>query len=808
MMNLREYNARRNWLADYLPWAGLVAPGVVLNKDGSFQRTARFRGPDLDSATESDLMSTAARLNNAFKRWGSGWAIFVEAERRPAALYPHSSFPEPLSRLIDEERRAAFEEAGRHFESTYHLTLLFLPPVEARSRAGSFLFDAPQRPSINWREQLTAFVAETDRFFALLDSVMPELRWISDAESLAYLHSTVSTQLHPVAVPEIPFHLDCLLADRHLSGGLTPMLGDTHVRALTVRGFPVSTWPGILDDLNRLGFAYRWMTRFLLLDKTHAERELGKVRRQWFAKRKGIVTLLREQMFQQESPLVDNDATNKAADADSALQELGSDVAAYGYITSTVIVADTDPARAEEKRRIAERAIQNRGFVCIPESVNAIEAWLGSLPGHAYANTRQPPVSTRNLAHLMPVSAVWAGPERNEHLDGPPLMMTRTEGATPFRLNLHVGDVGHTLVVGPTGAGKSVLLATLVLQFRRYAGSRIYVFDKKRSIRAAVLGLGGEHYDLGGEADIAFQPLARVDDDRELAWASEWVYDLLHHEGVELTPEVKDAVWSALLSLASAPSAERTLTGLSVLVQANRLRQALQPYTLAGPYGRLLDAESDRLRHSDIQAFETEQLMNSKPAVAPVLTYLFHRLEERFDGRPTLLVLDEAWIFLDSPLFAGRLREWLKTLRSKNVSVVFATQSLADIKDSPIAPALVESCPTRIFLPSPQAIEPQLRPVYQSFGLNARQIEIIAQAQPKRDYYYQSPLGQRLFELGLGPIALAFAGASRPEHQRHIDEIGRVSHPGGFGAAWLRHCGLEWAADLFDIFSKAQEMPS
>src|SRR5688572_4822276 len=128
MMNLREYNTHRNVVADYLPWAGLVAPGVVLNKDGSFQRTARFRGPDLDSATETDLASTAARLNNAFKRWGSGWAIFVEAERRPAALYPLSSFPEPLSRLIDEERRAAFEEAGRHFESAYHLTLLYLPP--------------------------------------------------------------------------------------------------------------------------------------------------------------------------------------------------------------------------------------------------------------------------------------------------------------------------------------------------------------------------------------------------------------------------------------------------------------------------------------------------------------------------------------------------------------------------------------------------------------------------------------------------------------------------------------------------------
>jgi type IV secretion system protein VirB4 len=365
--------------------------------------------------------------------------------------------------------------------------------------------------------------------------------------------------------------------------------------------------------------------------------------------------------------------------------------------------------------------------------------------------------------------------------------------------------VGHTLIVGPTGSGKSVLLATLVLQFRRYAGSRIYVFDKKRSIRATILGLAGEHYDLGSDTDIAFQPLARVDDERERAWAAEWICDLLQHEGIELTPEVKEAVWSALQSLASAPSAERTLTGLSVLIQANRLRQALQPYTLAGPHGRLLDAERDRLRHNDIQAFETEQLMNTKSAVLPVLTYLFHRLEERFDGRPTLLVLDEAWIFLDSPLFARRLREWLKTLRSKNVSVVFATQSLADIKDSSIAPALIESCPTRIFLASPQATEPQLRPFYESFGLNPRQIDILAQAQPKRDYYYQSPLGNRLFELGLGSIALAFVAAARPEDQRDIDSIVAQSGSQGFATQWLAHRGLDWAMSLLKEISTDEE---
>ena len=803
MLHLSEYRSRPAQLADYLPWAGLVAPGIVLNKDGSFQRSAAFRGPDLDSATEHELALTAERANNALKRLGSGWAIFVEAERRELAAYPNSAFSESLSWLVDEERRAVFETAGTHFESVYHLTLLYQPPVETTARARRILLEQPTgEHRVDWREHLSAFITATDRILALLDSVMPELRWLDDEQTLTYLHATIAAQPHRVAVPSTPFHLDALLPDAPLTGGLAPMLGDKHLRVLTVKGFPTSTWPGVLDELNRLAFAYRWVTRFICLDKHAAERELTKIRRQWFAKRKSIVALLRETIFQQESPLVDSDADNKAADADAALQELGSDASAFGYVTTTVVLRDSDANVVEDMRKAAERAIQGRGFVTISESFNAVEAWLSSLPGHAYANVRQPPLSTRNLAHVMPLSAVWAGPERNTHLDGPPLIVTLTAGATPFRLVTHVGDVGHTLIVGPTGAGKSVLIATLIMQFRRYARSRIYVFDKKRSVRATILGLGGEHYDLGNDTDIAFQPLARIDEERERAWAAEWIGDLLRQEGIELNPEVKESVWLGLQSLATAPAGERTLTGLSAILQSNRLRQALQPFTLAGPHGRLLDAELDRLRHNDIQAFETEHLMNTKTAVAPVLTYLFHRLEERFDGRPTLLVLDEAWVFLDSPLFAGRMREWLKILRSKNVSVIFATQSLADIQDSSIAPALIESCPTRIFLPSPQALEPQLRPAYERFGLNARQIDIIASAQPKREYYYQSPLGHRLFELGLGPVALSFASASTPEDQQLIDRLLAAHGVAGFGAAWLRERGRGWAAELFEQFSQ------
>ncbi|MGY3619174.1 conjugal transfer protein TrbE [Bradyrhizobium sp. USDA 10063] len=812
MLNLAEYRNRLASLADFLPWAALVAKGVVLNKDGAFQRTARFRGPDLDSATAAELVGVTARLNNALRRLGSGWAISVEAQRIAAQTYPHNSFPDAASALVDLERRDAFEEAGAHFESRYFLTFVWLPPAEDASRIEGWLYEGRAQSGVDPQELLRGFVDRTNRVLQLVEGFMPEVAWLDDGETLTYLHSTISTRQQRVRVPETPMHLDSLLADEPLAGGLEPRLGSHHLRTLTVVGFPTTTHPGILDELNRLAFPYRWSTRAILLDKTEAVKLLTKIRRQWFAKRKSIAAIVKEVMTNEASTLVDSDAANKATDADLALQELGTDDVGQAYITATVTVWDEDGGLAAEKLRLVEKVIQGRDFTCMPEGVNALEAWLGSLPGHAYANVRQPPLSTLNLAHMIPLSAVWAGPDRDEHFRSAPLFFGKTEGSTPFRFSLHVGDVGHTLIVGPTGAGKSVLLALMALQFRRYRRSQIFAFDFGGSIRTAALAMGGDWHDLGGslsnstEDSVSLQPLARIGDAAERAWAAEWVTAILAKEGVTIDPTVKEYVWSALTSLASSPVEERTITGLTVLLQSTALKQALQPYCVGGASGRLLDAEAEQLGFASVQAFETEGLIGAGAAPA-VLTYLFHRIEGRLDGRPTLLIIDEGWLVLDDPAFAQQLREWLKTLRKKNASVVFATQSLADIDGSNIAPAIVESCPTRIFLPNERAIEPQITAIYQRFGLNDRQIEIIARATPKRDYYCQSRRGNRLFELGLGPVALAFCAASSKADHAAIERLVAEHGRDDFTPAWLADRELLWAADLIPDLTNL-EVPS
>ncbi|TAL32805.1 MAG: conjugal transfer protein TrbE [Phenylobacterium sp.] len=798
MRFLEEARRRPASLADHLPWAALVAPGIILNKDGSFLTALRFRGPDLESSTEDELMSVRARLNNALRRLGTGWCLHVDACRRPAHAYPASEMPAAAAWLVDAERQEAFDRAEPAYETDYHLSLTWLPPAEQTRRVERLLFDGLGRADRGWRAALDVFQREADAVLDLLGDTLPEAARLDDAALLTWLHACASTRAHPVSPAEAPVFLDVALADEPLVGGLAPRLGAQSLKVVSVRSLPAATRPGLLDALSTLPFAYRWSARWIGLDKADAEHEIVRLRKRWFAKRKGVGVLLREAITKEEVPLLDTDAAGKTEECDGALAALGADACAFGYLTLAVTILDPNPAVAAEKARAVEAALNAQGLVARTEELNAVEAWLGTLPGEAYADVRRPLVSTLNLADLLPVSAVWAGPAHDACLAGPPLAVARTTGSTPFRLVLHVGDVGHAMVVGPTGSGKSALLAFLSLQWLRYPGARVVFLDKGRSARAATLAAGGSWRALEPGADLSLQPLARVDHAVERAWAAEWVADAVRSAGVPITPRLREEVWSALGALAEAPPAQRSLTVFCALVQERAVAAALEPLTLKGPHGALLDGAASDLGVGHFDTFELEQLMSTRSVLGPVLSALFHELERSFDGRPTLLVLDEAWLFLDDTAFAAKIREWLKTLRKRRVAVVFATQSLEDVAASSIAASLIESCPTQVFLPNPRALEPASAELYAGFGLTRRQLELIAFATPKRAYYWRQPQGRRLFDLKLFGAGLAFCGASSPEDQALIDEILARAGPEGFARAFLAAKGFAHVDALFD----------
>lgn len=802
MFKTADYGMKSSRLSDVLPWAALVAPGTVLNKDGSLQKTLRYRGPDLQSSTSDQLVALTARLNNILKRLGSGWAFFIEARRDHALSYPSlGDFPDSMSWLLDLERRDLFESQQGHFESHYFLTFQYLPPKESMSKMSKLFIESQYKADHDYKKVLEFFDARVNRIFDVLSDFMFEAHLLDDQETLSYLHNTISTHPHQVSVPDIPMYIDGIIPDSPLTGGLEPKLGDAHLRVISIMGFPSSSVPAILDQLNHLPIAYRWMTRFIALDKLDAEKILKTYKRQWFSKRKGVMNLLTEVFSKTESAMVDTASMRKSQDADAASQSLADDHVSFGYYTATVVVWDEDYDVAYEKQREVERVINGLGFVTVPEKMNAIDAWLSSLPGHCHANVRMPIIHSLNLAHMIPFSALWAGPEINEHFNAPPLFYARTTGNTPYRFSNHIEDVGHQMIIGPTGSGKSVLLNLMALQFLRYEHAQVFVFDKGGSFLASTLATDGVYYEVGTpkSPELVFQPLAHIHQKAERVWAAGWIHGLLENENIELTPELKEVVWNALESLSVVPVEQRTMTGLKALIQDVRVRRALEPFTLSGPYGFILDADQERIAESKWLCFEMEGIMNMPQVVAPILVYLFHQLEKRFDGSPTLLILDEAWLFLDHPLFASKIKDWLKTLRKLNVSVIFAVQSVDDTLKSDICSALIESCASRVFLPNDRALEPNIQESYQDLGLNDRQIQILSNAIPKMQYYFESSRGNALFDLGLGPIGMALTAVSSPQDKKKLVSLyQKHSEHDQFIKAYLKSCELEWAIKIIE----------
>ena len=642
MLSLREYREPSSRLPDRLPWACLVAPGVVLQKDAIFQRTLAFRGPDLASSLDSELIAASARLNNALRRLGSGWGLFVEAQRFLSSAYPAASWPHPAAAAVDRERRGAFEQAGAHYESSYYLTFTWGLPPDHSGRAADFFYEdggasGQEGEQRSLERDLYHFEKTVAEVTDILRSVLPEVGLLDDDQTLTYLHSTVSTHRHPVRRPETPAVPRRALPDMPLTPGDVPMLGDHFLCTCTVSGFPASTLPGLLDALNHLNAEYRWVTRFLCLGKPEAKALIEKYRKQWWSKRKGLWTMIKEEASKQEAALIDNAAATKAADADAALQELGDDLVSYGYLTTTVTVWDKDLEEARKKSQRVKEVIQSRGFTVKDETLNSTQAWLGSLPGHVYANVRRPIVNSMNLTHLMPLSSVWAGDAVNQHLEsvcgvGSPHLYCSTTGSTPFRLHLAVGDVGHTLIIGPTGSGKSTLLGMLALGWLKYPRAQVIVFDKDRSARAATLAVGGTCIEPGKEtAPVAFQPLADIDQPAERIWAAQLVATLLAAQGVAVDHRTQTAIDETLTSLAAAPRQQRTLTLLATQLGSRQraLRDALRPYTLEGNFGQIFDADKDDVPTGAAWTMiEMGHLMAMGPAVVlPALEYLFHRVE-------------------------------------------------------------------------------------------------------------------------------------------------------------------------------------
>jgi type IV secretion system protein VirB4 len=806
-MQRNEHRQNPRGLADLLLPYALIDDGILLQQDGSLLAGWFYRGPDMMSAAAAEMDALSARLNHVL-RLGSGWMVQCDAIRSHAPGYPeHGAFPDPVSRVIDDERRQQFMDEGAHFESEYFLTLTYLPPPEVEERIKGWLFEGRGAHSSKKTaaQHLERFRVKVDMFENVFGQLFQTERLkrviITDDYGcehahdrlLRYLRRCISGVDHPFALPGIPCYLNEILACEDFYGGIEPRIGRRHIRVIALDGFPRMSSPGILRELDQLPIEYRWNTRALLIDPEEARGMLDKHRKKWRSKIRGW----KDQILRTQSGAVDLHAQEMAADAEGAMSVAAAGEVQFCQYSASIICLDEDVDRLYESTRLVIKTVRNLGFSCRIEDINAVEAWRGSLPGDGYSNVRRVLLHTLNLADMMPITSVWAGLRENPSAlmpkKSPALLYAATSGATPFRFNLHVSDLGHTLVVGPSGAGKSTALGLIAAQWFRYPRAQVFAFDRGYSIWMLTEAMGGEFYDLAGpDSQLAFCPLHAIDDDAAVAWAVGWIEVLCELNGLRFAPKHRNAVAEAVMQLRLSPT--RTLTELSANVQDMEIRDALQHFTVMGPLGPLLDAESDSLGDGRMLAFETENLLQlDDKALIPVLLYLFRRIEQRLDGSPTLILLDEAWSYLQHELFRDRLKDWLKTMRRKNAVVVMATQQVSDIANSPIADVVLENCPTKILLPNAESKNPGSREFYARVGVNERESEILQVSIPKQHYYVVSTLGRRLVNLGIGKVALSWVGVNGREERQIVESV-MDQYPDSWRTEWLRLKRLpQWA---------------
>lgn len=822
MMPLAPFRSKAAGLPDLLVYAALIDEGIIQGKDGSLLAGFFFRGKDDASATNAERNFVTAMVNAYLARFGSGWYMWVDAVRISSPGYPGGShFPDPISALIDAERREMFEQEDKFYETEYALILQYLPPSRKESRIQQLMYDDDSGESIDdrvlsdFKKALADFQSGIGdllnmRRMGTIRAGVDGVEYDSD-ELVNYMHFALYAEPVALRIPACPMYLDSWLGMQSLWPGQLLKLGDKFVSCVAIEGFPAKSHPGVLSVLDTLQVSYRWSSRFIFLDQHQAEHGLEKFRRFW----NQTVKSFRAQLFRTENGAINLDSLEMTAEVSHALKDAKSGVVGFGYYTSVVVLMSEDKGLLMEQARYVKKEIQRRGFAARVEKENTQEAWLGSLPGHYRPNVRRPLFHTLHLADLLPLSAVWTGLQVNPCPfypdNSPPLMQAVAAGSTRFAVNLHIGDVGHALVFGPIGAGKSTLLSLIAEQARRYRSrprpdgstipATITAFDKGRSLYVPCSASGGIHYDIGSDdvGGLALCPLAGIDTPSERLWAQEWIETCFELQtGSSLQPEQKSEVARAISLLSNASRNERSLTHFMLKVQDREISAALEHYASDKGMGHLLNGTEDSLRISSFTVFEVDELMKlgDKNAI-PVLLYLFRKFERSLTGQPAFLLLDEAWVTLGHPVFREKLRGWLKELRKQNCAVVMATQSLSDAVRSGLLDVLIESCPTKILLPNAEADmygtkdNPGPADLYKAFGLSDHEIGLLKNAQPKRDYYYTSPLGRQMINLELGPLTLSFVGVSDKDTLREVKAM-EDRYGNDWPVYWMRKRGVNY----------------
>ena len=712
------WSAKEARAGDRLPYARLVDENTVLLRDGSLMMALQVPGL-LFETEDSEALNAHAATREVMLRANldARFVMYHHVIRRRVQVELEGKFDDPLAAHIDRRWREKLS-SGSLFINDQFVTLVRRPArgkaglVERLSKAwkrkGSSLPEADPKDLRSLRAAAGALIASLGNYNATLLGDYQGHNGQTNSEVLELLSALYNGEMRPVRRPSDGTEIGQMVPYRRVSFGLDAIElkdgnGTDFASMLSLKDYPDATSPGLLDGLLRLPFEMVVSESFAPAERQTAREKMDLALRR-----------LRS---------ADEEAVAERADMFAARDELGAGSVGFGDHHLSVLVRESNLTRLDDASASCAAALADTGAIAVREDTNLEPAFWGQFPGNETYLVRRAMISTANMASFGSLHGFALGQATGNHW-GEAVTLLETTSATPFFFNFHNGDLGNFSVIGPSGSGKTVVMNFLAAQAQKFS-PRTILFDKDRGAELFVRGIGGRYDRIAAGQPSGFNPLALPDTPENKAFLRDWLGVLLKAEGPEELAVIAGAVDAAY---ANDASLRRLRHFKELLAGARRpqpgdLADRLTPWIEDGEHGWLVDNGEDRLDLSErVLGFDMTALLESPRLRTPVMMYLFHRIDERLDGQPTMILIDEGWKALDDEVFAARIRDWLKTLRKRNALVGFATQSARDALESRISTALVEQTATMVFMPNARA---RAEDYCEGFGLTDHELALI-----------------------------------------------------------------------------------
>jgi len=742
---------------------GFVRDAVFLTKAGAVGVVYRLSPPDSECIDEGARAVAATRVAQVLKQLSDRVHLYIYLLKRPLSPERPAAHLNPVVNAALAERAAFIHSAAGQFYASDHYMVVLHEGLRRGLRPWTqpwHVLSATRRSAAidaQLDRAIDDLLAQAHTCAGLLSDVVSPVPLDRRGvfEFVRCLCNYVEWKTHAAPL-KYDGYLDYFAADSTLECHRAHLrVDDYYVKVLTMKEPPAATYALMLDALHRIPHPFIACTEWRRLPVDKIRREIRAKRRHHFNRRISLVNYISPET-KPEHMLVDESATSVVAELGQCLSSIEVEGRAFGSSSFSLVMYDTDPDRLEQGVADAAKTFARHDGVLHAESYNGLNAWLAVLPGNTAHNLRRVTLLDTNHADLLPLAGVSTGavtsgdPLRGREC----LAIFRSEQHTPYRWRMHYEDVGHTLILGATGSGKSFLLNFLVTHAQKYDPMTL-IFDVGGGFQKLTTLLNGSRWRIGLSHEACrINPFSLAPTAENRHFLAAFTRVLLQAGGqYRVTLQDDRDAYEAIESLYTVDASNRRLFTLSNMLPRH-LSNALSRWIRGGAYGDLFDNEEDSLTVSSLQSFDFSGLDAFPLVLEPLLFYVLHRATAAIESAPhtqlKLFVLDEAWRFFRDPIVKAYVTGALKTWRKRNASVLLSTQSTDDFADRDLLRTVIESCPTKVFLSNPDLDARRARDL---FHLNDVEVARIMDLQPRRQFLLKRPDAAKVLELTVDPRA-------------------------------------------------------